>query len=90
MEGGEELPVLILHYLQQRVVKDVPPLHQHFRQQLTPGTLPFIPPRKMKDMALVLQSQSHNLLLIQYGTYPVSVAYPRCVAYPDPDTDPGI
>jgi hypothetical protein len=55
MEGGEELPVLILHYLQQGVVEDVPSLHQHFRQQLTPGTLPFIQyhPRKKKDMALV-------------------------------------
>jgi hypothetical protein len=49
MEGGEELPVLILHYLQQRVVEDVPSLHQHFRQQLTPGTLPFIPPIEEKQ-----------------------------------------
>ena len=34
VEGGEELPVLILDHLEEGVVEDVPPLHQHLRQQL--------------------------------------------------------
>ncbi len=61
MERGEELPVLILHYLQQRVVEDVPSLHQHFRQQLTPGTLPYIPPTEEERWVLVLCLNGNGL-----------------------------